>query len=166
MDDCPYRCHEKMEERLRLCEDAKVRTEDNSKKVDTLFTYHDEVRDLIQETKEALIKLTESHHHWAGDITRQINGVAHDLSGQVESLSGTMTAHILEYSKFKKELSGVIEKDIKSFNWFRGPVNRVREKSPWLLALVVLIGVSLFVAGYEGTRRLAEMVKQIIGWFR
>ncbi len=165
MDDCPYKCHPEMMQRLRECEDAKVRSEDNSKKVDILFTYHDEMRELIQSTKEALIKLTESHHHWSGDITRQINSVSNELSGKVNNLSSCITANMLDYGKFKEDTLSMKD-EFKSFAWFRGPVNRIKEKSPWLLSLVILIAVGLFILGYEGMKQFLGIFKTVVGWFK
>jgi hypothetical protein len=145
MPQCQY--HQEFDGRLRECEEAKVLTAENVKKIETLFTYHDEMRDLIRTTERTLDGLKSAQHSWAGS-----------LSGQLGTIKEMLQEHLSGYREFKKEVNGNLA-EFREFRWFRLKMNWLKECLPWWVMGMILLLVAGLIVSFEGVKRISEFFR-------
>ena len=134
MTECVY--HMELDKRVRECEESKVMTKEHEKKVETLFTYHDELKKLIIDTHDNFLEL---------------KGVVNMTKSSVDRIEILIGDHLKEFAVLKKEH--------EDFLWFRTQMNWLKDKLPWwILSLIAIAIASLFI-GIEG-------IKNIIGLFK
>lgn len=147
--NCPL--HEKLDERIRSCEETKILSVEHFKKVDTLFEYHDRLLEIIQQTKETLVELRKDQHSWVGSLNGQLMGIRSGLD-----------AHIKAYDDFTYEM-GRIVKEVDSFRWFRRQMNWLKDKLPWWVLSVFAVAVALLFISMDGIKKIAIFLKAWIG---
>lgn len=145
MGECPY--HQELDRRLRNCEEARVLTMEQVRKIDTLFTYHDEMRELIRKTEKTLEGIKAAQHSWAGS-----------LSGQLGTIEEMLKTHLSGYKEFKNDINENLQ-EFKDFRWFRVKMNWFKDCLPWWVMGAILLTIVGLAVTFEGLKRILEFLK-------
>jgi len=120
VEECPYKCHQDIEKRLRAVEEKKALIEDMHSKIDTLFEYRDGMIKSWQNTEKAILELSGMQHSWSRQHSEQIKY----LGDRIETACKGFT-----------DIKGQVD----AFGWFTEPMNRWQKKLPWVLVGFIML---------------------------
>lgn len=124
MPECPY--HAELDQRIRDVETAKVLTMEHHSDIKILFRGAD---DHAKTLNEVQLTINTMHNNLFNSMN-MLKAIQETLDSNVEKIA-------------------VIGKESEDFRWFSTQINWLRNKLPWWLAGIAVVGLAIMLASHS-----------------